>query len=80
MNPSECCYLVEIEFISTSFVCLFVCLIGGFSQCMLLDDNNIRDLRSMLEANIIGLCICTRDAIKSMRQRGFDGHVVNINR
>lgn len=47
---------------------------------MLLDDNNIRDLRSMLEANIIGLCICTRDAIKSMRQRGFDGHVVNINR
>lgn len=28
MNPSECC-LVEIEFISTSFVCLFVCLIGG---------------------------------------------------
>ncbi|XP_031626811.1 farnesol dehydrogenase-like [Contarinia nasturtii] len=52
---------------------------GVVSQCMLLDDNNIRDLRSMLEANLIGLCICTRDAIKLMRQRGFDGHVVNIN-
>lgn len=47
---------------------------------MLLDDNNIKDLKAMLEANIIGLCICTKEAIKSMRTRGFDGHVVNINR
>lgn len=52
---------------------------GIVSQSMLLEDNNIRELRSMLEANLIGLCICTRDAIKSMRNRGFDGHVVNIN-
>lgn len=47
---------------------------------MLLDDNNTRDLRTMIETNLIGLCICTRDAIKLMRLRGFDGHVVNINR
>lgn len=47
---------------------------------MLLDDNNIRDLRSMMDANIIGLCICTRDAVKSMHNRGVDGHIVNINR
>lgn len=47
---------------------------------MLLDDNNIREFRAMLDANIIGLCICTRDAIKSMRLRGVDGHIVNINR
>lgn len=47
---------------------------------MLLDDNNTRDLRAMMEANIIGLCVCTRDAIKSMRNRGVDGHIVNINR
>ncbi|XP_055297672.1 farnesol dehydrogenase-like [Sitodiplosis mosellana] len=52
---------------------------GVVSSCMLLDDNNTRELRSMLEANLIGLCICTRDAIKLMRQRGFDGHIVNIN-
>lgn len=47
---------------------------------MLLDENNTRDLRSMMDANIIGLCICTRDAVKLMRQRGVDGHIININR
>lgn len=47
---------------------------------MLLDDNNTKDLKAMLDANILALCVCSREAIKSMRARGFDGHVVNINR
>lgn len=47
---------------------------------MLLEENNMRELRNMVEANIIGLCICTRDAVKLMKDRGFDGHIVNINR
>lgn len=47
---------------------------------MLLDDNNTKDLRAMMEANIIGLCICTREAVKLMKQREVDGHIININR
>lgn len=47
---------------------------------MLLDDNNIKDLKAMMEANVIGLCICTKEAIKSMKTREVDGHIININR
>lgn len=53
---------------------------GVTSSCMLLDENNTRDFRGMLEANLLGLCICTREAVKSMRDRAVDGHIVNINR
>lgn len=53
------------------FRILLSCFVN--SKFMLLDDNNTRDLRAMLEANIIGLCICIRDAVKLMKDRGFDG-------
>lgn len=46
---------------------------------MLLDDNNTKDLRAMLDANIVSLCVCTREAIKSMKSREVDGHIININ-
>lgn len=46
---------------------------------MLLDDNNTKDLKTMLDSNILALCVCTREAIKSMKNREVDGHVVNIN-
>lgn len=51
-----------------------------FSKCMILEENNTRELRNMLENNLIGLCICIRDAVKMMKDHGFDGHIVNINR
>lgn len=53
---------------------------GVTSQCMLLDENNTKDMRAMLEANLLGLCICSREAVKSMKNRAVDGHIVNINR
>ncbi|MEM9071975.1 MAG: SDR family NAD(P)-dependent oxidoreductase [Myxococcota bacterium] len=34
--------------------------------------------REMLEVNVLGLCVCTREAVKDMRARGDDGHVVHI--
>jgi NAD(P)-dependent dehydrogenase (short-subunit alcohol dehydrogenase family) len=35
----------------------------------------------MLEVNVLGLSICTREAIRSMKDRGVtDGHIVHINR
>lgn len=35
--------------------------------------------REMLEVNVLALSICTREAIKDMRERGDDGHVVHIS-
>ena len=35
--------------------------------------------REMLEVNVLGLCVCTREAVKDMRGRGDKGHVINIS-
>lgn len=35
--------------------------------------------REMLEVNVLALSVCTREAIADMRQRGDDGHVINIS-
>ncbi|KAK2148008.1 hypothetical protein LSH36_521g00005 [Paralvinella palmiformis] len=33
-----------------------------------------------VDVNVMGLCLCTQEAVKSMRSRGVDdGHVININ-
>jgi NADP-dependent 3-hydroxy acid dehydrogenase YdfG len=35
--------------------------------------------REMLEVNVLGLCIATREAIKDMEARGVAGHVVHVS-
>ncbi|KAG0709127.1 Dehydrogenase/reductase SDR family member 11 [Chionoecetes opilio] len=36
--------------------------------------------RSMLDLNVVALCLCTREAVASMRERGVDdGHVIHLN-
>jgi NADP-dependent 3-hydroxy acid dehydrogenase YdfG len=35
--------------------------------------------RETLEVNVLGLCICTREAVTDMRRRGDDGHVVHVS-
>ncbi|XP_041359718.1 dehydrogenase/reductase SDR family member 11-like isoform X2 [Gigantopelta aegis] len=36
--------------------------------------------RNMWEVNVMALCLCTQESVKSMRQRGVDdGHIININ-
>lgn len=34
--------------------------------------------REMLELNVLALCICTREAVTDMRERGDDGHVIHV--
>lgn len=53
---------------------------GFLSKLLLLDDNNIKDLRTMLETNILGLIICTKQTLKMMKERDVYGIIVNINR
>lgn len=36
-------------------------------------------IREVINTNILGTVICTREAVASMRSRGVDGHVVMIN-
>uniref|UniRef100_A0A182IVL1 Dehydrogenase n=1 Tax=Anopheles atroparvus TaxID=41427 RepID=A0A182IVL1_ANOAO len=52
---------------------------GVITKCLLTEKNNTRDLYTTMETNIIGLCLCTREAVKSMKSRDFKGHIININ-
>ncbi|XP_059480370.1 farnesol dehydrogenase-like [Neocloeon triangulifer] len=42
-------------------------------------DGSTKDYRQILEVNILGLTIFTREAIKLMRKTNVDGHIVQIN-
>ncbi|XP_072026983.1 dehydrogenase/reductase SDR family member 11-like [Amphiura filiformis] len=42
-------------------------------------EGNTADWRSLLEINVLALSICTREAIRQMREKGVDdGHVIHI--
>jgi 17beta-estradiol 17-dehydrogenase / 3beta-hydroxysteroid 3-dehydrogenase len=37
--------------------------------------------KSMLDVNVIALCLCTKESVNSMRQRGVDdGQIIHISR
>ena len=38
------------------------------------------DWRKILDLNVVALCLCTREAVASMKERGVDGHIIHINR
>ena len=38
-------------------------------------------MKTIFDINVIGLNMCTKEALKSMTERGVDdGHVINMNR
>lgn len=49
---------------------------------LILQDDNTQDLRQIMETNIMGLCIVTREAAKLMKMRPQErkniGHIINI--
>lgn len=37
------------------------------------------DWRLTFDVNVIAMCICTREAVKTMRENGIAGHIINLN-
>lgn len=35
--------------------------------------------KKVLDLNVLGLCIVTREAVKNMRENNIDGHIIHIN-
>lgn len=35
--------------------------------------------KKILDTNVLGLCIATREAVKNMRENNVDGHIIHIN-
>jgi NADP-dependent 3-hydroxy acid dehydrogenase YdfG len=51
---------------------------AGISRKSLLVDGDAADWREMWQVNVLALSICTREAVRDMRRRGDNGHVIHI--
>lgn len=52
---------------------------AGTTDFTTLIDGDSSKWRNMIELNLFSLCVATREAIRSMRDSGIDGHVIHIN-
>ncbi|XP_001659308.2 farnesol dehydrogenase-like [Aedes aegypti] len=41
--------------------------------------NNTEMLRDVIDTNVLGLVLCSREAFQSMKKRAVNGHIVHIN-
>jgi NADP-dependent 3-hydroxy acid dehydrogenase YdfG len=51
---------------------------AGLGHAATLAEGKVDEWREMLDVNVLGLCICTRDALADMRSRGGRGHIIHI--
>lgn len=51
---------------------------AGLGHAGTLADGTADDWREMLEVNLLGLCLCTREALADMRARGCFGQIIHI--
>ena len=51
---------------------------AGLGHASTLAEGKVDEWREMLDVNVLGLCICTRDALADMRSRGGRGHIIHI--
>uniref|UniRef100_A0A8W7PWA0 Dehydrogenase n=2 Tax=gambiae species complex TaxID=44542 RepID=A0A8W7PWA0_ANOCL len=49
------------------------------SSVGVLDAKNTQELRDVIDTNLVGLALCSREAYQSMKKRSVDGHIVHIN-
>jgi NAD(P)-dependent dehydrogenase (short-subunit alcohol dehydrogenase family) len=44
-------------------------------------DGPVESWRKIFDLNVLGLSVCTKEALQSMKERGVDdGHIIHINR
>ncbi|EDS43376.1 3-oxoacyl-[acyl-carrier-protein] reductase 1 [Culex quinquefasciatus] len=52
---------------------------GVLRDVKLVAPGNTGDLREVIDTNVMGLILCSREAFQSMKKRSVDGHIVHIN-
>jgi NADP+-dependent farnesol dehydrogenase len=52
---------------------------GIIRATQLIDADNSSKIHEVVDTNLLGLVFCAREAIQSMRKRGDNGHIININ-
>ena len=52
---------------------------AGLGRAAPLSSSPTEPWREMLEVNVLGLCIATREAVQDMERRGVAGHVVHVS-
>lgn len=87
MFPFRCDVTDEAEvqsmfkFIKDTFGALHVCVNNaGLAYDAPITSGKTKEWQQMVNVNIIGLCICTREAVQLMQASGVnDGHIINMN-
>ncbi|KAJ3642954.1 hypothetical protein Zmor_025699 [Zophobas morio] len=52
---------------------------AGVLQDTNLIDGETKKWKAILDINVLGLCIATREAVRTMRANNIDGHIIHIN-
>lgn len=52
---------------------------AGIARVDLMIEGDTEKWKNILDVNVLGLCIATREAVKNMRQNNIDGHIIHIN-
>lgn len=52
---------------------------AGVHQMTNLTEGDAEKWRTVFDTNVLGLCIATREAVKSMKKREVTGHIIHIN-
>ncbi|XP_003493635.1 farnesol dehydrogenase-like [Bombus vosnesenskii] len=52
---------------------------AGMTKESSLIDGNLEDWHTVFDVNVFGLCLCTKEAIRMMREAGGEGVIINVN-
>ncbi|KAF2902132.1 hypothetical protein ILUMI_04040 [Ignelater luminosus] len=52
---------------------------AGIARTTNLTNGNTKFWKEILDTNVLGLCIATREAVKDMRENNVAGHIIHIN-